>query len=163
MMVGELDISGVGENYENFADYFKLENMYNTAIFICFVFMMCIIILSLFEGIAVGEIKDVLDKAHIEIISSNIFYVLKIQSIVYYVYGVFNKGKVPTFMNISEFTLGHSSPDMRMNVFNEKHMKRSVVKKIDNELVTLSNNFSAMATQIAELTQQVRSVKKHLE
>ena len=162
MMVGELDISAVGENYENFSDYFKLENMYNTAIFICFVFMMCIIILSLFEGIAVGEIKDVLDKAHIEIISSNIFYVLKIQSILYFICGIFSKRQIPTFMNITEHKLP-ASRSFKKVLLKDKHMKRSVVKKIENDFVTLSNNFEELTKIITELTKQVRTVKKRLE
>ncbi len=58
MMVGELDSSSVSETHENYADYFKIENMYNTLIFVSFVFLMCIIILSLFEGIGKQEIGE---------------------------------------------------------------------------------------------------------
>ena len=164
MMVGELDSSKLSESYENVGDYFKLENLYNTAIFVCFVFMMCIIILSLFEGIAVGEIKDVLEKAHIEIIAAKIFYILKVQSILYNLYRLFNKNKEPSFMNIYEHKLDDRRKIARMNLAIKKMKKnRNVAKKIENDLVSLASNFNSLSRQISELTEQVRYVKKILE
>jgi len=157
-MVGELDTSMVGESYENFTDYFKFENMYHTAIFICFVFMMCIIILSLFEGIAVGEIKDVLDKAHIEIISNNIFYILKIQSILYSIYMKFNrKNQIPTFMNITEFKLVNTN----VKIFKTTSKKINLVKKIDNDLTEMSIKLNSISGHINELTKQIRMIKQN--
>ena len=161
MMVGELDSSNIGE-FENYGDYFEFENMYNTAIFISFVFLMCIIILSLFEGIAVGEIKDVLDKAHIEIISSNIVYVLKIQSILYRLHRFFTKNKEPLFMNFTEHKLNWRRSNARFIAKNRKK-QRNVIKKIEVDLKSLSANFTAMSKQIGDLTSQVRCVKRILE
>ena len=156
MMVGDLDTTFVGENHEDFLDYFKFENMYHTAIFICFVFMMCIIILSLFEGIAVGEIKDVLDKAHIEIILNNIFYILKIQSILYSICMKFNKNRMPTFMNIDEFKFVNTN----LKIVKKTAKKINLVKKIDNDLTMLSLNFKSLAEQLTDLTKQVRKLDK---
>ena len=160
MMVGELDVGSFGDNYENFSDYFKLENMYNASIFIFFVFMMCIIVLSLFEGIAVGEVKDVLDKAHIEIISANIVYVLKIQKMSYNLYRFFNKGKEPTFMNITEHKI---NKNINMTIIKQKKKNMDAVMRIENSLITLTFNFNTLSRQIAEQTQQIRSVRKRLD
>lgn len=162
MMVGELDVSSLADTYENFSDYFKLENMYNAAIFIFFIFMMCIIVLSLFEGIAVGEVKDVLDKAHIEIISANIVYVLKIQSMAYFIYSLFNKHKTPTFMNVTEHKLAYTK-NINMEIIKKKKKNMDAVLRIENDLVTLSFNFNSLTRQIAEQSRQIRIIKKRLE
>ena len=162
-MVGELDSpTNIRSEAENNGDYFEFDNMHNTAIFISFVFLMCIIILSLFEGIAVGEIKDVLDKAHIEIISSNIIYVLKIQSILYAMYRFIVKRKEPMFMNFVEHKLESSSTNIKL-IIKKTQKNRNVVKKIESDLVSLSANFNAMSRQIGDLTNQIRYVKRILE
>jgi len=162
MMVGELDVSSLTDTYENFSDYFKLENMYNAAIFVFFIFMMCIIVLSLFEGIAVGEVKDVLDKAHIEIISANIVYVLKIQSMAYYVYNLFKKGETPRFMNVTEHKLINTK-NINMTIIKQKKKNMDAMLRIENDLITLSFNFNSLTRQITEQTRQIRSIKKRLD
>ncbi len=71
MVMGELETDKMGLNsdfYLNFLIYFM------------FLTVMCTIVLNLFVGIAVGEIKTVLDEADIQRISMRISFVLKIQS-----------------------------------------------------------------------------------
>ncbi len=159
MMIGELDISSLNTDVETFSDYFKIENFYNTIIFVFFVFMMCIIVLSLFEGIAVGEVKAVLDKAHIEIIGSNIVYVLKIQKLSYHIFRFFLK-KEPTFMNVSEFVMNKNiTAQINMN----RKKSTDPILRIENALVTMSFNINSLSRQLEEQTQQIRYIKKKIE
>ena len=135
--------------------------MYNTVVFIFFVFMMCIIVLSLFEGIAVGEVKAVLDKAHIDIISANIVYVLKIQKITYTIYRLFARtGVEPMFMDIGEYVIGKN---ITTKIEHEKKKSTDPVLRIENILVTLSFNLNALSRQLEEQTRQIRSIRKRLE
>jgi transient receptor potential cation channel subfamily A member 1 len=69
MVVGEMDTGKMGlygDSLPNFAIYFL------------FIGLMCVIVLNLFVGIAVGEIKTVLDEADIQQTSMRIMFVLKV-------------------------------------------------------------------------------------
>ena len=71
MVVGELETNKMGL-YE--------DSIPNFIIYVLFITLMCIILINLFVGIAVGEIKTVLDEADIQQISMRIMFVLKVQS-----------------------------------------------------------------------------------
>lgn len=71
MVMGELETDKMGLNSNN---------SLNFIIYIMFLTIMCTITLNLFVGIAVGEIKTVLDEAKTSGISMRIAFVLKIQS-----------------------------------------------------------------------------------
>ena len=71
MVMGELETDKMGLNSEFYLNFM---------IYIMFLAIMCTIVLNLFVGIAVGEIKTVLDEAKTSSISMRISFVLKIQS-----------------------------------------------------------------------------------
>ena len=71
MVMGELETDKMGLNSNNGLNFI---------IYIMFLTIMCTITLNLFVGIAVGEIKTVLDEAKTSGISMRIAFVLKIQS-----------------------------------------------------------------------------------
>lgn len=71
MFVGELDTAKMGLYNDSITNYL---------IYFLFIVVMCTIVLNLFVGIAVGEIKTVLDEADIQQISMRIMFVLKVQS-----------------------------------------------------------------------------------
>ncbi|CAF0975888.1 unnamed protein product, partial [Brachionus calyciflorus] len=71
MVVGELDTSRMGLYNDSLPNYI---------IYFMFIGLMGIIVLNLFVGIAVGEIKTVLDEADIQQTSMRIIFVLKVQS-----------------------------------------------------------------------------------
>jgi len=74
MAVGELDTSkmGLDENDSN--------SLPNYIIYFLFLILMCTIVLNLFVGIAVGEIKTTLDEASVQLICMRISFCLKIQA-----------------------------------------------------------------------------------
>ena len=68
MMMGDFQTSEMG-----------VENSYvNYFLYVAFIGVMSIIVLNLFVGIAVGEIKQTLDEADIQQISMRIVFVLKV-------------------------------------------------------------------------------------
>ena len=68
MMMGDFQTSEMG-----------VENSYvNYFLYVAFIGIMSIIVLNLFVGIAVGEIKQTLDEADIQQISMRIVFVLKV-------------------------------------------------------------------------------------
>ena len=71
MVMGELETDKMGLNTDSYLNF---------VIYFMFLTVMCTIVLNLFVGIAVGEIKTVLDEADIQRISMRISFVLKIQS-----------------------------------------------------------------------------------
>ena len=71
MVVGELETSRMGLYSDSLPNYI---------IYLLFIVLMCTIVLNLFVGIAVGEIKTVLDEADIQQTSMRIMFVLKVQS-----------------------------------------------------------------------------------
>ncbi len=73
MVMGELETDKMGLNSEFYLNFI---------IYAMFLTIMCTIVLNLFVGIAVGEIKTVLDEAKTSSISMRISFVLKIQSAV---------------------------------------------------------------------------------
>ena len=162
--MGELDVTGYDQQFPNIADYFRLANLYNTIMFLFFVFMMCIIVLSLFEGIAVGEIKIVLDKAHLEILAANIVYVLKVQLVSYYVYRMFNKNREPTFMNVQSPVTFEESPEEEENEM--LRMKKKTIdqfKRIDNSLTLIAYQLGHLVKQLSEHTNHMKYIKKQLK
>jgi hypothetical protein len=70
MVVGELDTSRMGLYDDSIPNY---------VIYFLFIGLMCTIVLNLFVGIAVGEIKTVLDEADIQQFAMRIMFVLKVQ------------------------------------------------------------------------------------
>ncbi len=56
----------------------------NYFLYVGFIGVMCVIILNLFVGIAVGEIKQTLDEADIQQISMRIVYLLKVCNKLYF-------------------------------------------------------------------------------
>jgi hypothetical protein len=74
MFVGELDTTKMG--------LLNSDSLTNYIIYFLFIGLMCTIVLNLFVGIAVGEIKTVLDEADIQQTSMRIMFVLKVQSAV---------------------------------------------------------------------------------
>jgi hypothetical protein len=75
MVSGELDSSKMGLTG-------SADSLPNYIIYLLFIILMCTILINLFVGIAVGEIKTVLDEADIQQISMRIMFVLKIQAAV---------------------------------------------------------------------------------
>lgn len=73
MAVGELDTSKMGLYDEKYA-------LPNYIIYFLFIVLMCTIVLNLFVGIAVGEIKTVLDEAQVQLHCIRIVFTLKIQA-----------------------------------------------------------------------------------
>jgi hypothetical protein len=67
-------------NFSNFktAEMGVENSMVNYFLYVAFIGIMSIIILNLFVGIAVGEIKQTLDEADIQQISMRIVFVLKV-------------------------------------------------------------------------------------
>lgn len=80
MVVGELETNRMGLLDNND----PMITLPNYIIYFLFIGLMCVIMLNLFVGIAVGEIKTVLDEADIQQTSLRIMFVLKIQSAVSY-------------------------------------------------------------------------------
>ena len=78
MVVGELDTANMGLLHPNN----NVQLITNYLIYFLFIGLMCTIMLNLFVGIAVGEIKTVLDEADIQQTSMRIMFVLKVQSTV---------------------------------------------------------------------------------
>ncbi len=151
-----MDISDLEVDYPNLSDYFRLRNVYNTVLFLFFVFMMCIIILSLFEGIAVGEIKIVLDKAHIEIMSAEIAYVLKIQTISYFIYKrLLFTTKEPKFMNFKELYVKKKDKEFKSEMNNVEP-----IKKIGNDLTLISFTLENLMKQLNQQTSELKSIIK---
>ena len=78
MVVGELETNRMGLlNHDD-----NMVTLPNYIIYFLFIGLMCVIMLNLFVGIAVGEIKTVLDEADIQQTSLRIMFVLKVQSAV---------------------------------------------------------------------------------
>lgn len=162
MMVGDLEIPGFDSTVDStgtsdtFSDIFRLRNVYNTVIFLFFVFLMCIIILSLFEGIAVGEIKIVLDKANIEIISSSIIYVLKIQIISYTIFRILfkKKHKEPLFMSFKE--VSH-----RAKIVTKKKSGESI-KNIENNCNQMLIKLNTLSRKLDDQINQMKLIRKNI-
>ena len=76
MMIGELD--GDDASPFAFADATDVNYIINNLIYIFFVFVMCIIVLDLFIGLEVGEIKTVIDEAETYNAATNMIYILKV-------------------------------------------------------------------------------------
>ncbi len=74
MVVGELDTAKMGL-YDN-------DSLPNFIIYILFIGLMCTILLNLFVGIAVDDIKTILDEADVQLICMKIIFVLKVQTAV---------------------------------------------------------------------------------
>ena len=74
MVVGELESDKMGL-YDH--------SVPNLLIYFMFIVLMSVILINLFVGIAVGEIKTVLEESDIQQISMRIVFVLKIQSALY--------------------------------------------------------------------------------
>jgi hypothetical protein len=75
MVLGEMDDMNPDDEYL----LSETQQLINTVISLLFISLMCVIILNLFIGIAVGEIKTVLYEADIQQISMRIIFVLKVQ------------------------------------------------------------------------------------
>lgn len=88
MVVGEMDTAKMGLYDGSITNYL---------IYLLFIGLMCTIVLNLFVGIAVGEIKTVLDEADIQQISMRIVFVLKVQSALI----PFQKTFLKHFLNMS--------------------------------------------------------------
>ncbi|CAF0854801.1 unnamed protein product [Brachionus calyciflorus] len=73
MVTGELETAKMGLTDD-------IGALPNYIIYFLFIGLMCTILINLFVGIAVGEIKTVLDEADIQQISMRIMFVLKVQS-----------------------------------------------------------------------------------
>lgn len=76
MMIGELDGDEVAMIESNDVNY-----MINNIIYIFFIFIMCIIVLDLFIGLEVGEIKTVIDEAETYNSAKNMLFTLKVNFI----------------------------------------------------------------------------------
>lgn len=72
MVVGELDTSKMG--------LYNSDSLPNFIIYFLFIGLMCTIVLNLFVGIAVDDIKTILDEADVQLVCMKILYVLKVQS-----------------------------------------------------------------------------------
>lgn len=72
MVVGELDTSKMG--------IYNSNSITNFIIYFLFIGLMCTILLNLFIGIAVDDIKTILDEADIQLVCMKIIYVLKVQA-----------------------------------------------------------------------------------
>jgi len=157
MMIGDLQIPDFDSSSpHNFEDLFKFKNVYKSIMFLFFVFLMCIIILSLFEGIAVGEIKIVLDKAQYQIIEASILNALYIQMLCYYVYRFFNKKtkKEPTFMSFGEY-------NYKMNVKTGKNYVEAI-KKIDKNCQLLLIRLNNLTAKMDEQVTQIGFLRKNI-
>lgn len=68
MMMGDFQTHRMGVN----------DSVINYVLYVTFIAVMSVIILNLFVGIAVGEIRQTLDEADIQQISMRIVYLLKV-------------------------------------------------------------------------------------
>ena len=73
MMMGDFQTHQMGAD----------DSVTNYILYIAFICIMSVIILNLFVGIAVGEIKQTLDEADIQQISMRIVYLLKVILIIF--------------------------------------------------------------------------------
>jgi ankyrin repeat protein len=73
MVSGEFETAKMGLTSDSLTNYI---------VYFLFIGLMCTILLNLFVGIAVGEIKTVLDEADIQQTSMRIIFVLKVQSVI---------------------------------------------------------------------------------
>ena len=108
MVIGELDTSKMGLDDE--------DAIPNLIIYFLFIGLMCTILLNLFVGIAVDDIKTILDEADIQLISMQIRYVLRIQKAIQPINNYFSFSKKILNMNFK--------------IYNDK---------TDNKLLKLSN------------------------
>lgn len=68
MVIGELDSNEMGLENNSIANYL---------LYFLFISIMCVIVINLFVGIAVGEINTVLDEADIQVFEFFLFVLLK--------------------------------------------------------------------------------------
>ncbi|CAF0731980.1 unnamed protein product [Brachionus calyciflorus] len=151
MMVGELQSNHMGiekDGIDGF-NYFT-----NNLIYICFLFIMCIIVLDLFIGIEVGEIKTVIDEAETQNIGINLIHVLKTQEILYKLFRLIYPNKTPTFMNIKEYYSPNS------DCFISLGKRPDLLNRIENYLVSMSHELDR---HINEEKKQMRELKEQIE
>ncbi len=102
MVIGELDSSKMGlDSSQSGLD--SNETFPNLLIYFLFIGLMCTIFLNLFVGIAVDDIKKILDEADIQLICTQIFYVLRIQKAVLPLYNYFGFLKKILNMNFKKY------------------------------------------------------------
>jgi len=101
-VIGELDSSKMGlDSTQSGLD--SNETLPNLLIYFLFIGLMCTIFLNLFVGIAVDDIKKILDEADIQLICTQIFYVLRIQKAVLPLYNHFSCLKNILNMNFKKY------------------------------------------------------------
>jgi len=167
MMIGELQTSKMGLNNE--------QALVNVIIYFAFISLMCVIILNLFVGIAVGEIKTVLYEAYIQQISMRIIFVLKTQQTMHILRRMM---KYSTYdYNRDELKVTRLKD--RIFAFLKKKLltqKQIVIlvdpqKRLENNIQELSHNTSrelstmkqAFCTQVLEVEQKLSNSQRRLE
>jgi hypothetical protein len=140
MVVGELETSEMGL-YEN--------SLANYVLYFLFISLMCVIVLNLFVGIAVGEIKTVLDEAHIQQSSMRIIFVLKVQETI----GQINVLKRPVCRRF--FNMRYKAYDYGK--------ENSLVKSKDKVFMFLRDKFASREPEIKLADPQKRLEDSLLE
>lgn len=148
MVVGELDTAKMGLNsHDSIPNYF---------IYFMFIGLMCTIVLNLFVGIAVGEIKTVLGEADIQQTSMRIMFVLKIQSALY----LFRKTCLRRFLNMS-FSKYSLQTDTRLTQLKNKvwrmlNQSRENTIKLSDPQKRLEEAFFEMARSTRDEIKSIR-------
>ena len=156
MMVGELRTESMGLEVNHQIDYFT-----NNFIYICFLFIMCIIVLDLFIGLEVGEIKTVIDEAATQNVAMNLIFVLKVQKVLYGIFRFFKPGIIPMFMNYTEYYSPHGDNFISVN------KRPDLLNRVEDYLITMAHTFdqniNEQVKEICELNEHVENVIKQLD
>ena len=148
MVVGELSTDRMGLHNDSLPNYI---------IYFLFIGLMCTILINLFVGIAVGEIKTVLDEADIQQTSMRIMFVLKVQSALY----PFRKTFLKKFlrMNFEKYSLEDSNKFLQLKNKlwnNAKNLLKEQEIKLSDPQKRLEDSFNEMARSTQD---QIKSIR----
>ena len=149
MVIGELDSSKMGLDSSQLG-LESFDALPNLIIYLLFIGIMCIIFLNLFVGIAVDDIKKILDEADIQLICNHIFYVLRIQRVVFRLYTRFEFSKKILNMNFKKYnsqnlnkllSLADSLKDKTFNYLTKEDLTINLLdpqKRLENIILNVS-------------------------
>ncbi len=160
MVVGELETSKMGLLDANNS----MITLPNYIIYSLFIGLMCIIMLNLFVGIAVGEIKTVLDEADIQQTSLRIMFVLKVQSAVNSLENnIFAKKCFATFLNMNFTQYSPERENKFIKLIGVVQAKYARLFASNEQQIILSDPQKRLEESFAEMarftTEQIKSIK----
>ena len=160
MVVGELETNKMGLLDTNNS----MITLPNYIIYSLFIGLMCIIMLNLFVGIAVGEIKTVLDEADIQQTSLRIMFVLKVQSAVNSLENnIFTKNCFAKFLNMNFTLYSHDRENKFIKFIGVIQSKYSKLFTSNEQQIILSDPQKRLEESFIEMarftTEQIKSIK----